>query len=130
VIPAQLPLFALIVAAYVVLLPRSVIGGHCTRSVSGPEGARYAALPVVRRVALVYFLSGLTASVSAIDLCGPPGQARSDAGAGYELDAITAVVRGGTSVFGGRGTIAGTLLGLFALVSLQTACTWPHGRRS
>jgi rhamnose transport system substrate-binding protein len=56
------------------------------------------------------------------------GQARSDAGTGYELDAITAVVLGGTSVFGGRGTIWGTVLGLFALAVLQTGlhlAAWP-----
>jgi rhamnose transport system substrate-binding protein len=47
------------------------------------------------------------------------GQAKSDAGTGYELDAITAVVLGGTSVFGGRGTLSGTLLGLLALAVLR-----------
>ena len=47
------------------------------------------------------------------------GQAKSDAGSGYELDAITAVVLGGTSVFGGRGTLGGTLLGLFSLSVLR-----------
>ena len=47
------------------------------------------------------------------------GQARADAGSGYELDAITAVVLGGTSVFGGRGTLFGTLVGLFALAALR-----------
>ena len=40
------------------------------------------------------------------------GQAKSDAGTGYELMAITAVVLGGTSIFGGRGTILGTVLGV------------------
>ena len=47
------------------------------------------------------------------------GQARSDAGNGYELDAITAVVLGGTSVFGGRGTLGGTVLGLAVLSVLK-----------
>ncbi len=47
------------------------------------------------------------------------GQAKSDAGTGYELAAITAVVLGGTSVFGGRGTVWGTVLGLFAISVLQ-----------
>src|SRR5262249_23578162 len=47
------------------------------------------------------------------------GQARSDAGTGYELDAITVVVLGGTSVFGGRGSLWGTLLGLSAITILQ-----------
>ena len=47
------------------------------------------------------------------------GQAKADAGTGYELSAITAVVLGGTSIFGGRGSVAGTLLGLFAIAVLQ-----------
>ena len=56
------------------------------------------------------------------------GQARADAGSGYELDAITAVVLGGTSVFGGTGSIGGTLLGLFALAVLKNGlalAAWP-----
>jgi rhamnose transport system permease protein len=67
----------------------------------------------------VYLLSGLVSSVAAMVYVAHLGQAKSDAGTGYELDAITAVVLGGTSVFGGRGTIAGTLLGLFSLAVLQ-----------
>ena len=47
------------------------------------------------------------------------GQAKADAGTGYELLAITAVVLGGTSIFGGRGSVHGTLLGLFAIAVLQ-----------
>ena len=112
VVPAQLPLFVLIVAAYVVLLHRSVIGRALYAIGFTAQGARYAAIPVARRVGLVYVLSGLIASVAAIIYVAHLGQARSDAGRGYELDAITAVVLGGTSVFGGRGTIWGTLLGL------------------
>ena len=67
----------------------------------------------------VYLLSGLMASMAAIIYVAHLGQARSDAGTGYELDAITAVVLGGTSVFGGRGTLWGTLLGLFASTVLR-----------
>jgi rhamnose transport system substrate-binding protein len=128
VIPTQLPVFVLIACAYIVLLHRTVIGRAWYAIGFTAQGARYAGLPVARRVALVYLLSGLTASVSALIYVAHLGQARSDAGAGYELDAITAVVLGGTSMFGGRGTIAGTLLGLFILVSLQTGmhlAAWP-----
>jgi len=127
-IPAQLPLFVLIVSAYVVLLHRSVVGRALYAIGFTAQGARYAAIPVARRVGLVYVLSGLIASVAAIIYVAHLGQARSDAGTGYELDAITAVVLGGTSVFGGRGTIWGTLLGLFALAVLQTGlhlAAWP-----
>src|SRR6185295_4394705 len=106
-VPTQLPVFVLIVAAYLVLLHRSVIGRGLYAIGFTPQGARYAAIPVARRLALVYVLSGLVASVAAIIYVAHLGQARSDAGTGYELDAITAVVLGGTSVFGGRGTIWG-----------------------
>jgi rhamnose transport system permease protein len=119
VIPAQLPLFAVAVAAYLVMLHRSVIGRAVYAIGFGAAGARYAGVPVRRRVGLVYLLSGLMASVAAIVYVAHLGQARSDAGAGYELEAITAVVLGGTSVFGGRGTLWGTLLGLFALTVLR-----------
>jgi rhamnose transport system permease protein len=127
-VPTQLPVFVLIVAAYVVLLHRSVIGRALYAIGFTAQGARYAAIPVARRVGLVYVLSGLVASVAAIIYVAHLGQARSDAGRGYELDAITAVVLGGTSVFGGRGTIGGTLLGLCALTVLQTGlhlAAWP-----
>lgn len=83
------------------------------------EGARYAGLPVTRRVTFVYMLSGLLSSLAGIIYVAHLGQAKSDAGTGYELMAITAVVLGGASIFGGRGTIHGTILGLFAIVILQ-----------
>ena len=128
VIPAQLPVFVAIAAAYFVLLHRSVIGRALYAIGFTARGARYAGIPVARRVGLVYVLSGLAASVAAIIYVAHLGQAQSDAGTGYELDAITAVVLGGTSVFGGRGTLRGTLLGLFALAVLQTGlhlAAWP-----
>src|SRR4051794_21936388 len=128
VIPTQLPLFVFIVGAYILLLHRSVVGRALYAIGFTPQGARYAAVPVARRVGLVYVLSGAIASIAAIVYVAHLGQARSDAGSGYELDAITAVVLGGTSVFGGRGTIGGTLLGLFALAVLQTGlhlAAWP-----
>jgi rhamnose transport system substrate-binding protein len=119
VIPAQLPIFILVFAAYAVLLHRSVIGRALYAIGFTPAGARYAGIPIARRVGLVYVLSGLVSSLAAVIYVAHLGQARSDAGNGYELDAITAVVLGGTSVFGGRGTLWGTLLGLFSLSVLR-----------
>ena len=83
------------------------------------EGARYAGMPVMRRVGLLYVLSGLLAGLAAVVYVAHLGQAKADAGTGFELMAITAVVLGGASIFGGRGTVLGTLLGLFAIVVLQ-----------
>ena len=119
VVPAQLPLFLVVFAAYVILLHRSVIGRAIYAIGFTAAGARYAGIPVTRRIGLVYVLSGLVASLAAIVYVAHLGQARSDAGTGYELDAITAVVLGGTSVFGGRGTLWGSVLGLFALSVLR-----------
>ena len=62
---------------------------------------------------------GMVSSLAAIVYVSHLGQAKADAGLGYELLAITAVVLGGTSIFGGRGTIAGTLLGLLAIAIFQ-----------
>jgi rhamnose transport system substrate-binding protein len=118
-IPAQLPIFIVIFAVYAALLHRSVVGRAWYAIGFSPEGARYAGLPVTARTALVYILSGLVASIAAVIYVTHLGQARSDAGTGYELDAVTAVVLGGTSVFGGRGTLWGTLLGLLLLTVLQ-----------
>lgn len=128
VIPAQLPLFLLVLAGYVVLLHRSVVGRAWYAIGFSPSGARHAGLPVSKRLALAYVLSGLTASLAAIVYVAHLGQAKADAGTGYELDAITAVVLGGASISGGRGTIWGTLVGLAALATLQNGlrlAAWP-----
>jgi rhamnose transport system substrate-binding protein len=119
VIPAQLPLFVLIASAYALMLHRSVLGRTVYAIGFTAAGARYAGIRVSRRVGLLYVLSGLIASVAAIVYVAHLGQAKSDAGTGYELDAVTAVVLGGTSVFGGRGTVWGTVFGLLAISVLQ-----------
>ena len=119
VIPVQVPVFILVAVAYAVLLHRSVIGRALYAIGFGAQGARYAGIPVARHIGLVYLLSGIVASLAAIIYVAHLGQAKASAGTGYELDAITAVVLGGTSVFGGRGTIWGTLFGLFFLSVLQ-----------
>jgi rhamnose transport system substrate-binding protein len=118
-IPAQLTVLAAAGAAYYVLLHRSVVGRAIYTIGFTPAGARYAGVPVARRITLVYLLSGVMASVAAVIYVAHLGQARSDAGTGYELDAITAVVLGGTSIYGGRGTLGGTLAGLFAIAVLK-----------
>jgi rhamnose transport system substrate-binding protein len=119
VIPAQLPIFLAVLAAYFVLLHRSVIGRALYAIGFSAGGARFAGIPVENRIGLVYLLSGIVSSVAAVIYVAHLGQARSDAGNGYELDAITAVVLGGTSVFGGRGTLGGTVLGLAVLSVLK-----------
>ena len=118
-LPAQAWLFFLVAGLVWLMVHRTVFGRSFRAIGFAPEGARYAGLPVERRVALVYVLAGLISAIAAIIYTARLGQAKADAGTGYELFAITAVVLGGTSIFGGQGSVTGTLLGVAAIAVLK-----------
>lgn len=119
-VPAQAPVFILAVIFFWVLVHHTTFGRSFRAIGFAPEGARYAGIPVGRRIAMVYVLAGVTSAVAAIIYTARLGQAKADAGTGYELFAITAVVLGGTSIFGGTGTVYGTLLGVAAIAVLHS----------
>ena len=123
VIPAQLPILILAAVGIWLLVHRMTFGRSFRAIGFSPEGTRYAGIPVEKRIALVYILSGLFAALAALIYVARVGQAKADAGTGYELLAITAVVLGGTSIFGGIGTVHGTLLGLAVLAVLRNGLT-------
>ena len=118
-LPTQAWLFFAVALAIWLLVHRTVFGRSFRAIGFSPEGARYAALPVNRRLAMVYVIAGVIAALAAIIYTARLGQAKADAGTGYELFAITAVVLGGTSIFGGTGTVHGTLLGVAAIAVLK-----------
>lgn len=126
-IPAQAPLFILVAVGVWLLVHRTTFGRSFRAIGFAPEGARYAGLPVDRRVAMVYVLAGVVAALAAIIYTARLGQAKADAGTGYELFAITAVVLGGTSIFGGVGSVHGTLLGVAAIAILNNGLV--HARQ-
>lgn len=108
------------VAVCVWLLVHRTTFGRSTRAIGfAPEGARYAGLPVARRLTAAYVLVGVVTALAALTYTARFGTAKADAGTGYELFAITAVVLGGTSIFGGTGSVHGTLLGVAALAVLS-----------
>ncbi len=119
VVPAQLFIFAAVAVGVGWWLHRTGFGRSLYAIGFSAEGARYAGIPVRRRLFIIYLLAGVASALAAVIYVAHLGQAKSDAGTGYELIAITAVVLGGASIFGGRGTVLGTVLGLFALVILQ-----------
>jgi rhamnose transport system permease protein len=127
-VPAQLPILLVVAVVFWTLLHRTTFGRALVAIGFAPEGARHAGIPVERRVTLTYVLSGIVASLAAIVYVAHWGQAKADAGTGYELLAITAVVLGGTSIFGGRGSVIGTVLGWLTIAVLQQGLTlsdWP-----
>jgi len=118
-VPTQVWLFFVVAIGIALLVHRTTFGRSFRAIGFEPEGARYAGLPVNRRVAMVYILAGIISALAAIIYTSRLGQAKADAGTGYELFAITAVVLGGTSIFGGTGSVAGTLLGVAAIAVLN-----------
>jgi rhamnose transport system permease protein len=118
-LPAQVPIFVFVAVVVWLLVHRTTFGRSWRAIGFAPEGAHYAGLPVNNRVALTYILSGTVTALAALIYAARVGQAKADAGTGYELLAITAVVLGGTSIFGGRGTVHGTILGVAVLAVLK-----------
>ena len=119
IVPTQLFIFVPAIAFFWWWLHRTAFGRSYYAIGFSQEGSRYAGIKVRRRLNFMYCLSGLLASLAAVIYVAHLGQAKSDAGTGYELTAIAAVVLGGASIFGGRGTVLGTILGLLAIVILQ-----------
>lgn len=119
-VPAQAPIFGVAVIFFWLLVHRTTFGRSFRAIGFAPEGARFAGIPVGRRIAMTYVLAGIVSAIGAIIYTARVGQAKADAGTGYELFAITAVVLGGTSIFGGIGSVHGTLLGVAAIAVLQS----------
>ncbi len=122
-IPTQMWVF-LAVALGIWLLVHQTTLGRSFRAIGfSAEGARYAGIPVARNTSVAYIIAGAVAGLAAVIIVSRLGEARANAGIGYELLAITAVVLGGVSIFGGTGTVAGTLLGWLALAILNNGLT-------
>jgi ribose transport system permease protein len=122
-VPPSVYVFLAITVAGWVVLNRTRYGRYVVAVGGNREAARIAGVPVRRTIFSVYVVSGLLAGVAAVLLCARLGSASPVSGNLYELDAIGAVVIGGTSLAGGRATIVGTFLGVltFALIfSLMT----------
>ena len=122
-IPVSIYVFLAITIAAWILLNRTRYGRYVVAVGGNREAARIAGVPVRKIIFSVYVLSGLMAGVATVLLCARLGSASPVSGNLYELDAIGAVVIGGTSLAGGRASIVGTFLGVltFALIfSLMT----------
>ncbi len=110
-IPVPVVIMALLFAAGHVLLQQTAFGRHIYALGGNEEASRLSGIRVRRTKVLVYSLNGLLAGLAGVTLAARLGAGAPASGLGYELDVIAAVVVGGTSLNGGRGSVLGTLAG-------------------
>lgn len=101
----------LMYALFAYVLRYTAWGAHVYAVGDDPDAARLAGIETKRVLLSVYAVAGLVFAIAAWVIMGRVGAASPNSGADYNLQSITAVVIGGTSLFGGRGRIVGTLIG-------------------
>jgi len=127
-IPIPGVLFLVAAAGAAVTLARTPFGRSLYAIGHNETASRFSGIPVARLKLILYSLSGLAAGVVAVLFVSRRNTAKADVGFGMELDVITAVVLGGTSIFGGRGRIIGTVLGVLLIHETREFVTWHWNR--
>jgi len=122
-IPVLIWMLAIVFAVGWILLNRTTFGRRTFAIGGNAEAARLAGINVKRHTALVYALAGLLCGVAAIMVVSRTTAGASTNGMFYELDAIAAVVIGGTLLSGGRGTLIGTLIGVLIFTVVNSIFT-------
>jgi ribose transport system permease protein len=122
-VPLLVWIFAVVAVLGWVLLNRTTFGRRTLAVGGNPEAARLAGIDVKRHTVLLYVLVGVCCGIAAIMLVSRTTTGSSTHGNLYELDAIAAVVIGGTLLSGGRGTIVGTVFGVLIFTTLSNVFT-------
>ncbi|MFC7344453.1 substrate-binding domain-containing protein [Saccharopolyspora griseoalba] len=113
-------LIMLVIGLLTAFVLRRTYAGRAMYAIGGnAEAARLSGIKVTRQKLLIYALSGLFAALAGILLASRLASAQPEAGTGYELDAIAAVVIGGASLAGGVGSALGTFVGALVLAVLR-----------
>jgi len=114
-IPVLILIFILVFALCSVILSKTILGRYIYAVGGNEQAARASGINIERVKLSVYSISGLLAGLAGILLASRITTGQPNAGAGFELDAIAAVVIGGTSTSGGKGSMAGTLIGVLLI---------------
>jgi ribose transport system permease protein len=122
-IPLLVWIFVLVAVVAWVLLNRTTFGRRTLAVGGNPEAARLAGIDVKRHTVMLYVLVGVCCGIAAVMLVSRTTTGSSTHGTLYELDAIAAVVIGGTLLSGGRGTIVGTVFGVLIFTTLSNVFT-------
>ena len=125
-LPLPALLAAVILACGFILFNQTAFGRYVTGIGANAEAVRRAGVDTRRIMLLVYVLSGTTAALAGVVLTARLGSGSSNAGQGFELDVIAAVVLGGTSLFGGRGSMLGTVLGALTVAVIGNGLILSH----
>ncbi len=122
-IPMLIWMLAVVFAIGWVVLNRTTFGRRTFAVGGNAEAARLAGINVKRHTALVYAIAGLCCGIAALMVVARTTSGASTNGMFYELDAIAAVVIGGTLLTGGRGTLIGTLIGVLIFTVVNSIFT-------
>jgi ribose transport system permease protein len=122
-VPVLVWMFVLVAVAGWVLLNRTTFGRRTFAVGGNAEAARLAGIKVQRHTVALYVLGGLCCGIAAVMLMARTTTGSATHGQLYELDAIAAVVIGGTLLSGGRGTIVGTVFGVLIFTTLNNVFT-------
>lgn len=117
-VPVPVVLMIVLYIAGWIVMQRSTWGMHTYAIGSSERAARVAGLKVTRHRVQVYVLAGILSGLAGVILAGRLGSASPSLGNGVEFDILTAVVLGGTSIYGGKGNIGRTLIGALFLSTL------------
>jgi simple sugar transport system permease protein len=122
--PAIIAVVALAIGFFV--FNETTFGRYVTGVGANAEAVRRAGVDTKKITAAVYALSGFAAAVAGLIIAARLGSGSSNAGGGFELEVIAAVVLGGTSLFGGRGTMLGTMLGALTIAVIGNGLILYH----
>jgi rhamnose transport system permease protein len=118
-VPGQLFVFIAAIVVVWLILSRTSFGRYVYAIGNNEEAARFSGVPIRRVKFALYSGIGLLVGMAALIYMSRVSTARADSGTGLELDAISAVVLGGASIYGGSGTIGGTVLGVLIIATLR-----------
>lgn len=118
-VPGQLFIFVVAVAVVWIILSRTRFGRYVYAIGNNEEAARFSGVPIRRVKIALYSGIGLLVALASVIYTSRVSTARGDTGLGLELDVISAVVLGGASIYGGSGTIGGTVLGVIIIATLR-----------
>jgi ribose transport system permease protein len=118
-IPISILMIVLVAVAGYIVLSRTRLGRYAYAMGSNLEAARLSGIPIKRYLTSVYVISGALAGFGGMIAASRVNSGQPNFGIGLELDVIAAAVIGGASLFGGQGTVVGTLIGAFLVALIR-----------